>query len=109
MRRKSLSTDRAHVLFRGQHATIAQYLSIQQQTSGEARNKLKSRGFRATSLSTYDFSTLYTTLPHNLIKEKFINLIEWTFVLPVTKHRLSSLLETQNDINCGFVKTCVRP
>ena len=32
-----------------------------------------------TSLSTYDFSTLYTTLPHNLIKEKFINLIEWTF------------------------------
>ena len=32
-----------------------------------------------TSLSTYDFSTLYTTLPHNLIKEKHINLIEWTF------------------------------
>ena len=28
----------------------------------------KSRGFRATSLSTYDFSTLYTSLPHNLIK-----------------------------------------
>ena len=42
-------------------------------------NKLKSRGFRATSLSTYDFSSLYTTLPHNLIKEKLINLIEWTF------------------------------
>ena len=37
--------------------------------SGEVLNKLKSRGFRATSLSTYDFSTLYTTLPHNLIKE----------------------------------------
>ena len=36
--------------------------------SGEVLNKLKSRGFRATSLSTYDFSTLYTTLPHNLIK-----------------------------------------
>ena len=47
--------------------------------SGEVLNKLKSRGFRATSLSTYDFSTLYTTLPHNLIKEKLINLIEWTF------------------------------
>ena len=30
-------------------------------------------------MSTYDFSTLYTTLPHNLIKEKLINLIEWTF------------------------------
>ena len=48
-------------------------------TSGEVLNKVKSRGFRATSLSTYDFSTLYTTLPHNLIKEKLINLIEWTF------------------------------
>ena len=47
--------------------------------SGEVLNKLKSRGFRATSLSTYDFSTLYTTLHHNLIKEKLINLIEWTF------------------------------
>ena len=47
--------------------------------SGEVLNKLRSRGFLATSLSTYDFSTLYTTLPHNLIKEKLINLIEWTF------------------------------
>ena len=47
--------------------------------SGEVLNKLKSRGFRATSLSTYDFSTLYTTLPNNVIKEKLINLIEWTF------------------------------
>ena len=38
--------------------------------SGAVLSKLKCRGFRATSLSTYDFSTLYTTLPHNLIKEK---------------------------------------
>ena len=47
--------------------------------SGEVLNKLKSRGFRATSWSTYDFSTLFTTLPHNLIKEKLKKLIEWTF------------------------------
>ena len=33
--------------------------------SGEVLNKLKSRGFRATSLSTYDFSTLFTTYPHD--------------------------------------------
>ena len=32
-----------------------------------------------TSLSTYDFSTLYTILPHNLIKDKLIGLIERTF------------------------------
>ena len=36
-------------------------------TSGEILDKLKARDFNATSLSTYDFSTLYTTLPHNLI------------------------------------------
>ena len=30
-------------------------------------------------MSTYDFSTLYTTLPHNLIKDKLIDLIESTF------------------------------
>ena len=48
--------------------------------SGKVLSKLKCRGFRATSLSTYDFSTLYTTLPHiNLIKEKLMDLIEWTF------------------------------
>ena len=47
--------------------------------SGEILNKLKTRGFLASSLSTYDFSTLYTTLPHNLIKEKLTELIEQTF------------------------------
>ena len=30
-------------------------------------------------MSTYDFSTLYTTLSHNLIKEKLLDLIERTF------------------------------
>ena len=53
------------------------YWSIK--NSGEVLNKLKDRGFQATSLSTYDFSTLYTTLPHNLIKDKLLDLTEWTF------------------------------
>ena len=47
--------------------------------SGEVLSKLKDIGYQATSLSTYDFSTLYTTLPHNLIKEKLLDLIERTF------------------------------
>ena len=47
--------------------------------SGEISDKLKARDFNATSLSTYDFSTLYTTLPYNLIKDKLIDLIERTF------------------------------
>ena len=35
--------------------------------SNEVLNKLKSKGFKASTLSTYDFSTLHTTLPHHLI------------------------------------------
>ena len=42
-------------------------------TAGEILNKFISKGFLASSMSTYDFSTLYTTLPHNLIKETLIN------------------------------------
>ena len=38
--------------------------------SREILNKLKSRGFLASGLSKYEFSSLYTTLPHNLIKDK---------------------------------------
>ena len=45
----------------------------------EVLSKLKNIGYQATSLSTYDFSTLYTTLPHNLTKEKRLHLIERTF------------------------------
>ena len=41
---------------------------------------IKSRCFLASSLSTYAFSTLYTTLPHNLIKEKLTELMEQTFI-----------------------------
>ena len=42
----------------------------------ELLDTLKAKHFNATSLSTYDFSTLYTTLSHNLIKDKLIDLIE---------------------------------
>ena len=42
-------------------------------------NKLKSRGSRAHSVSTYNFSTLYTFLPHHLIKDYLVDLIERTF------------------------------
>ena len=64
--------------------------------SGEILNKLKSRGFQASGLSTYDFSTLYTTLPHNLIKDKLTELIEQTF------NREGSLYLACNDKNAIF-------
>ena len=47
--------------------------------SDEILDKLEARDLHATKLSTYDFSTLYTTLPHNLIKDKLIDLIKRTF------------------------------
>ena len=69
--------------------------------SCEVLNKLKSRGFRAT-LSTYDFSTLYTTLPHNFIKDKLVDLIERTF------QREGSLYIACNDRNAFFTSDAVR-
>ena len=56
--------------------TVCLYIIL---CSGEVLSKLKDTAYQATSLSTYDFSTLYITLPHNLIKEKLIDLIERTF------------------------------
>ena len=70
--------------------------------SCEILNELKSRGFRASSLSTYDFSTLYTTLPHNLIKDELVDLIERTF------QREGSLYITCNDRNAFFTSDAVR-
>ena len=41
--------------------------------------KLEHRKYRACTISTYDFSTFYTTLPQNLIKVKLTQLIEKIF------------------------------
>ena len=63
--------------------------------SGEILKKLKSKCFLASGLSTYELSTLYTTLPHTLIKEKLMELIEQTF------NRGGSLYLSCNE-NCAF-------
>ena len=47
--------------------------------SGEILNRLKFRGFLAFGLSTYEFSSLYTTLPHNQITEKVTEIFEQIF------------------------------
>ena len=44
----------------------------------EILDKLKAIDFNATILSAYDLTTLYTTLPQNLIKDTRIDLIERT-------------------------------
>ena len=78
--------------------------------SGEILDKLKARDFNATSLSTYDFSTLYTTLPHDLIKDKLIDLIDRTFqregspYLDVMTEMHFLLQKNLNNIMHGLVK-----
>ena len=82
----------------------------------EVLSKLKDRGFQATSLSTYDFSTLYTTLPHNLIKEKLLDLIERTFnkkegklYLACNDRKAFFTSEDHYNGSFGFVRMFVTP
>ena len=85
--------------------------------SGEVLTNLKDIGYQATSLSTYDVSTLYTTLPHNLIKEKLLDLIELTFykkkvsytLLVMIRKRFSLLQTIIEDITFGLVRMYVTP
>ena len=66
--------------------------------SGEILNKLKSRGFLASGLSTYDFSTLYTSLPRNSFKAKLteLDLVEQIF------NREAQFILACNDTNAFF-------
>ena len=74
---------------------------------------MKSRGFPASGLSTYHFSTLYTTLPHNLIKEKVTELIEQTFnregspYLACNDKNTFFTSEQPKRYKCGHVRKCV--
>ena len=85
--------------------------------SGEVFNKLKDIRYQATSLSTYEFSTLYSTLPHNLIKEKLLDLIERTFYKKEGKIYLAcndkkaffTSKTIIKDINFGLVRMYVTP
>ena len=47
--------------------------------STEVLDKFSTLNFHCSAVNTYDFSTLYTSLPHDLIKTKLIALIEKTF------------------------------
>ena len=81
--------------------------------SGEILEKLKARDFNVTSLSTNDFSTLYNTLPRNLIKDKLIDLIERTFqregspYLACNDRNAFSTSENLKNIMHGHVKMYV--
>ena len=78
--------------------------------STEILNKLKTKGFPASTISTNDFSTLYTTLPHNLIRNQLVDLIENTFrreealYLACNEDVLFSLPKNIKNIIYGLVK-----
>ena len=86
--------------------------------SGEVISKLKGRGFRATSLSTKGFSTLYNKLPHNRIKktsrfdrvdlQKSIKTMVH-FIWPVMTDKLLSLPLIKVDIHFGNVRMYAMP
>ena len=63
-------------------------------------NKSKYKIFQASKLSKYDFSTLYTKLPHYLIKDKIIDLINRTFM------RISNIWLTRR--MCFFHFWCIQ-
>ena len=47
--------------------------------SSEVIEKLRLRNFQGSQVSSFDFATLYTSLPHGLIKAKVLSLINWCF------------------------------
>ena len=58
--------------------------------SNDVVNKFKSKNFQASKLSTYDFSPLYITLTHHLIKDKLIDFINRTFIRENTQYLASN-------------------
>ena len=75
---------------------------------------MKSREFRASRLSTYDFSELYNTLPHNPIKDKLVDLIERIFQREGSlyiecndRHAFSPLMQLEIIIY-GLVRKCMK-
>ena len=66
-------------------------------------------------LSTYDFSTRYTKLPHNRIKDKLNTLIEWIFhrdgffyLACNGRNAFFSLPKSIEIILYGHVRQCVK-
>ena len=82
------------------------------ENSGEILDKLKARDFNATSLPKYDYSTHYTSLPPNLIKDKFIDPFERTVsregspYLACNDRNAFLLWKILKNIMHGLVKMC---
>ena len=47
--------------------------------SSQVIEKLRLRNFQGSQVSSLDFSTLYTSLPHDLFEAKVLSLFNWSF------------------------------
>ena len=63
--------------------------------SSEVIKKLRLRNFQGSKVFCFDFSTLYTSLPHDLIKIKVLSLVNWCFNRESKSYLCTSL-------NAGF-------
>ena len=52
---------------------------------------LRLRNFQGSQVSSFNFSTLYTLLPHDLIKAKVLSLVNWCFKRESTSYLCISL------------------
>ena len=82
--------------------------------SSEVIEKLRLRNFRGSQVSSFDFSTLYTSLPHDLIKAKVLSLVNWCFTRESKTYLCTSdkagFLATRNmtRINVGLARSYVK-
>ena len=82
--------------------------------SSEVIEKLRLRNFRGSLVSSFDFSTLYTSLPHDLIKAKVLSLVNWCFNRESKTYLCTSdkagFLATRNmtRINVGLARSYVK-
>ena len=58
---------------------ISSFLSWSIKNSSEVIEKLRLRNFQGSQVSSFDFSILYTSLPHDLIKAKVLSHVNWWF------------------------------
>ena len=77
----ALTAVKGHVINNSETAlsnsNVSYFWSIK--NSSEVIEKLRLRNFRGSQVSSFDFSTLYTSLPHDLIKAKVLSLVNWCF------------------------------
>ena len=75
--------------------------------SSEVIEKLRLRNFQGSQVSSFDFSTLYTSLPHDLIKAKVLSLVNWcTSVLHLRQDFLATRNMTRIDV--GLARSYVK-